>query len=167
MSSSVILMDMRLAPGLVVLLFLIGCGCSDREATSEGRLREVAEAGARVMPFDLERTTHVFSEEPWGGEQRVISDHAEAEQVALVRSHLAEEAERFARGDFTSPARIHGHDMPGLDVLRASAQMLEIRYTDVENGGSIAYRSQDPRVIAALHAWFSAQRADHGPHAAH
>lgn len=34
--------------------------------------------------------------------------------VALIRSHLAEEAERFARGDFHDPAMIHGDDMAGL-----------------------------------------------------
>jgi len=158
---------MRLTSVLSLLLCLIACGRADREAATDARVREVAEAGARVMPFDLEHSTHVFSDEAWGGEQRVISDRAEADQVALIRSHLAEEAGRFARGDFTSPERIHGHDMPGLDVLRESAQALEVRYADVENGGAIAYRSQDPRVIAALHAWFAAQRSDHGRHAAH
>lgn len=158
---------MRTASILSLLLLLVACGRADQAAPADARLREVAEAGAGVMPFDLERTTHVFSDEPWGGEQRVISDLAEADQVALIRSHLAEEAGRFARGDFTSPERIHGHDMPGLDVLRESAQALDVRYSDVENGGAIAYRSQDPRVIAALHAWFGAQRSDHGRHAAH
>jgi len=158
---------MPLICALVLLLLLAACGPSDREATTDARQREVAETGARVMPFDLERTTHVFTDEPWGGEQRVVSDQSEAEQVALIRSHLAEEAERFARGEFTSPERIHGHDMPGLDVLRTSAGTLAVSYSDVESGGAIAYRSQDPRVITALHAWFGAQRSDHGRHAAH
>lgn len=127
----------------------------------------IAEAGAQVMPFDLERTTHTFTDEPWGGRQVVVSNDGDAEQSALIRSHLSDEAAKFARGDFASPEAIHGREMPGLDVLRARHSSVEVSYADISGGGSITYRSQDRASIDAIHAWFQAQRSDHGAHAAH
>lgn len=136
-------------------------------SASAERQQAVAQAGAEVMPFDLERTTHTFTDEPWGGRQVVVSDDGDAQQVALIRSHLSEEAARFARGDFASPEAIHGHDMPGLEVLRERYGSVEVSYADIAGGGSITYRSQDRGSIDAIHAWFQAQRSDHGAHAAH
>jgi hypothetical protein len=161
-------MDLRPAIGLLGVVLLIGCEpAAAPPVPSEARLHEVAEAGAKVMPFDLERTTHVFRDEPWGGELRVVSDGAEAEQVALIRRHLGDESAHFARGDFASPERIHGHDMPGLAVLRERASAIAVQYAELEDGATITFRSEDPAVVAALHTWFAAQRSDHGRHAAH
>ena len=42
------------------------------EKADEKRLDEVAERGAHVMPFDLEKTTHIFSKTDTGGIQQVI-----------------------------------------------------------------------------------------------
>jgi hypothetical protein len=131
------------------------------------RLEAVAQAGAQVMPFDLERSTHSFLDRPWGGEQIVVSDDGDAQQIALIRSHLSAEATRFSHGEFGSPEAIHGHDMPGLAALRTHHAAIDIAYSDVPNGASVAYRSQDRAVVDAIHEWFEAQRVDHGPHASH
>jgi hypothetical protein len=147
------------------LLACLAFASCAQDAAHEHRLRQVAEAGAQVMPFDLERSTHVFTDTPWGGEQVVVSDDGDATQIALIRSHLADEAARFARGDFGSPEQIHGHDMPGLAVLREAR--LDVAYAEVQGGGKITYRAEDAAAIEAIHAWFAAQRSDHGPHAAH
>ena len=135
-----------------------GEGDGDRQA-------EVAARGATVMPFDLDRTTHVFTPLPDGGVQRVVVDGRDRSQVPLIRAHLRTEARRFARGDFGDPAAIHGHQMPGLRTLRAHAAKLDVRYAPVAAGARIRYRSRDRRVVQALHAWFAAQRSDHGAHA--
>jgi hypothetical protein len=134
-------------------------GDDDREA-------RVAERGAKVMPFDLDRTTHVFRRSPDGGVQTVVADDpADGRQVALVREHLHKEAEAFRRGDFDDPMAIHGEQMPGLAALRASAGRIEITYEDVPSGGRIRYETRDAALVAALHAWFEAQVMDHGAHA--
>jgi len=140
---------------------------SARESASPERLEAVAQAGAQVMPFDLERTTHSFLDRAWGGEQIVVSDDGDAQQVALIRAHLSDEAARFSRGDFGSPEAIHGHDMPGLAVLRDQHAAINVAYSELPNGASITYRSQDSAVVGAIHEWFEAQRTDHGPHASH
>ena len=94
---------------LAAAALLAACGGSELEERQDA----VAEAGAAVMPFDLERTTHTFEPLPDGGLQTVLSDDGDAGQIALIRSHLAEEAERFAAGDFHDPSMIHGEDMAG------------------------------------------------------
>ena len=155
--------------GRVVLLVLaVGLGLfalSGLVVHDHSRQQEVAARGAEVMPFDLDRTTHRFEAQPWGGVQTVVADEPDAEQVALVRAHLREEAGRFSRGDFDDPMAIHGMEMPGLTELRTGADRFEIGYADVPTGARLTYRTAEPELVRALHAWFDAQVSDHGSHA--
>jgi hypothetical protein len=129
------------------------------------RRAAVAERGAAVMPFDLARTVHRFDDAADGGTETVTTrDPADAAQQALVRVHLATEAQRFAHGDFSDPAAIHGEAMPGLAALRAAGTALRVEYREVAGGAALRFASADPAVVRALHAWFAAQRGDHGAH---
>lgn len=135
--------------------------------TAHNRQAEVAARGEQVMPFDLERTTHSFTKTSTGGTQRVVSDDGDEGQIGLIRAHLITEAEAFGRGNFGSPERIHGIDMPGLAVLRQAGSALSVAYIDTPMGGQITYATSRPEVVAALHLWFDAQTSDHGNHAEH
>ncbi len=136
-------------------------------ATATGRLEEVATRGAEVMPFDLEETTHIFEKREDGGLQQVIADNAsDDEQIRLIRVHLREEAGRFQQGDFHDPAKIHGADMAGLHELVMGHERITIVYSDLPAGAQILYTTADDQLVAAIHAWFDAQLADHGEHAA-
>jgi len=152
-------MTMTLATSAV----LLAAACSAPDLPR--RQAEVAEAGARVMPFDLDATTHVFEKVESGGVQSVVADSDDAVQIELVRAHLLEEAQRFARGDFHDPAMIHGEDMAGLHELVMGHERLSVTYRDVARGGEIRYISQDPALVDAIHRWFDAQLVDHGEHA--
>lgn len=135
---------------------------------AQTRQGEVAARGAKVMPFDLEQTTHVFQKLDDGGLQKVVAkDPSNKKQIALIQSHLKEEAEKFRKGDFSDPAKIHGEDMPGLAPLKAGAAKIDIRYTALSDGGQIRYTTKDAKMVTALHQWFSAQLSDHGDHATH
>ena len=130
------------------------------------RQAEVAAQGAEVMPFDLDQTTHIFQPLDDGGLQTVVAkDEANAEQISLIQAHLAEEAAKFQAGDFSDPATIHGHDMPGLKALSAGHRELEVQYTALPNGAKIRYRTDSEPLVTAVHDWFAAQRSDHGHHA--
>jgi hypothetical protein len=132
-------------------------------ASQETRQEEIAEKGARVMPFDLEETTHVFEKTRTGGVQEVVADDPnDVEQVALIREHLEEEAAAFRRGDLSDPSEIHGEEMPGLEDLEAGAKEMDIRYSELPDGAKIEYEASDPALVAALHDWFDAQVSDHG-----
>ena len=114
------------------------------------------------MPFSLEETLHVFEMTVEGGLQDVVArEGGGPEPIDLIREHLREQAERFARGDFGDPASIHGEDMPGLAELAAGAEGLEVVYSDLPDGGRITYTSGDPALITAIHRWFGAQLSDH------
>lgn len=146
----------------LIILVWMAVGCN---STAPDRQEQVAESGAEVMPFDLERTTHIFEKLENGGLQRVVSDDGDSEQVELIRMHLADEAERFGQGDFHDPMMIHGEDMAGLHELTIGADRLSITYSDIDNGGRILYTTEDGDLVTALHAWFDQQVADHGEHA--
>lgn len=125
----------------------------------------VERRSGEVMPFDLNRTMHVFAPTSDGGVQTVTVHDGDPRQVALVRSHLRKEAAAFAAGDFSDPARIHGTNMPGLARLRAGARRISVSYAQTPDGASIRYKTADPHLVAALHTWFAAQVKDHGAHA--
>ncbi|MEU4678357.1 hypothetical protein [Micromonospora sp. NPDC023737] len=133
---------------------------------SSSRQAEVADRGASVMPFDLDRTTHQFTKTDTGGVQTVVADDPQdATQITLIRQHLTAEVNRFRRGDFTDPARIHGNQMPGLETLRAHGGRITIDYTATSDGGRVTYTTSDAELRDALHHWFDAQVSDHGQHA--
>ena len=133
---------------------------------AQTRQEEVAKRGTEVMPFDLEQTTHVFQALEDGGLQKVVvKNPSNQKQIALIQSHLKEESERFRKGDFSDPTKIHGDDMPGLAQLKAGAKEINVRYTALPDGAEIRYTSKDPKLVMALHHWFSAQLSDHGHHA--
>jgi hypothetical protein len=134
------------------------------QAADAGRQADVARRGADVMPFSLDATTHVFTKTAQGGTQRVVAKNsADAQQVRLVREHLREIETQFSQGDFSGPSHIHGSDMPGLEQLKAAPPgAISIAYRNVRGGAELAYRTADPRLVSALHAWFDAQLADHG-----
>jgi hypothetical protein len=97
----------------------------------------------------------------------VVKDPSNKKQIALIRSHLREESEKFGKGDFSDPAKIHGEDMPGLAQLKAGAAKIDVRYSALPDGAQIRYTAKDPKLVTALHQWFSAQLSDHGAHATH
>jgi len=118
------------------------------------------------MPFDLERTTHVFEPATYGGVQSVVADDpSDKVQVRLIREHLRAEAAAFSGGDFGDPAEIHGDDMPGLAELRRGYREINLTFEATPSGARITYRSDDSAIVGALHAWFEAQVGDHGEHA--
>jgi hypothetical protein len=135
---------------------------------AQTRQEEVAKRGAQVMPFDLEQTTHVFQKLEDGGLQKVVvKNPANKKQIALIQSHLKEESEKFRKGDFSDPGKIHGEGMPGLAELKVGAARIDVGYAALPDGAQIRYTTKDAKLIAALHRWFDAQLSDHGHHATH
>jgi hypothetical protein len=150
---------------LAAAMLILGGAIAAVALGGDGQTRQeaVAERGARVMPFSLDATTHVFDATATGGTQRVVADDPnDREQIHLIREHLRREAEAFQHGEFADPQTIHGRHMPGLAALRAGYQRIEVRYRDLPDGARIDYRTADPSLAAAIRDWFDAQLGDHG-----
>ena len=134
-----------------------------RAEADPARRAEVDARGAQVMPFDLDRTRHVFTDRLDGGVQTVTAlEPGDTRNVGLIQEHLRKEADRFARGDFADPTTIHGQDMPGLAELTAGAARIRVRYERLPGGARLRYTTSDPALVDAIHAWFRAQGMDHG-----
>lgn len=133
-------------------------------ATLKARQSMIHNAGANVMPFDLNQTMHVFKKTDDGGIQQVIvKDPSNNEQqIGLIQMHLQMEAGLFQQGNFQDPAKLHGQTMPGLDDLKNGVADVRITYSSLINGGQITYSTSNQKLIQAIHKWFDAQLSDHG-----
>jgi hypothetical protein len=150
----------RLATALSCLALVASCGNG-----TAARRAEVAERGAKVMPFDLSVTSHRFTKTRDGGVQTVTADDpADNAQVRLIRQHLREERDNFARGDYDDPARIHGMNMPGVAQLSAGYERISVSYSNVASGAELTYTTNDTDLVDAIHVWFDRQVMDHGTH---
>lgn len=123
---------------------------------------ELDPRGDRVMGFDHSRTTHHFRIEPDGGVIQVeANDTADAESRQAIRTHLAEIAGAFSRGDFSSPYAIHQRVLPGVPVLIEKKEAVRYLYEETERGAQVRITTQDPGAVAAVHEFLRAQIGDH------
>ena len=152
---------------VAALLTISGAACGSDQDLAE-RQEAVAQAGADVMPFPLDETTHIFTDTPSGGRQDVVADDPTDENsIEAIRDHLAEETTKFQIGDFSDPEAIHGSAMPGLAALEAGFDQIDVELLETATGAAITYTTQDPDLVSAIHLWFEAQTSDHGSHAEH
>ncbi len=131
-------------------------------AQTVGQHDHAVHMGASVMPFDLDRSTHVFARTITGGTQDVVSKDSDPAQIAMIRSHLRGEADAFALGNYAHPAAIHGSAMPGLAELQAGAARMQVVFEQLPAGARLRFVTRDPALVDALHRWFVAQVHDHG-----
>ena len=123
---------------------------------------ELDQRGDRVMGFDHARTTHHFRIEPDGGVIQVeANDTADAESRQAIRTHLAEIAQAFSRGDFSAPFAIHQRVMPGVPILIEKKEGVRYRYQETERGAQVRITTEDPGAVAAVHEFLRAQIGDH------
>ncbi len=147
-------------------LLLTSCFVMAETIPDAKRLDDVAERGAHVMPFALDKTLHVFTKNNSGGTQQVLAKNVQdAEQIKLIQQHLSMLALKFAKGDFSGPKRIHGETMPGLAQLATAANQIQFNYHALANGAQLDYVASEPQLIDAIHAYFDAQLSDHARHA--
>jgi hypothetical protein len=52
--------------------------------------------------------------------------------------------------------------MPGLAELQANPSAIEVSYNALPDGGQISFKTNDLRMLTAIHRWFGAQLSEHG-----
>ena len=141
----------------VILLF------SHSGTSAETKQEMVHHMSHHVMPFDISKTIHVFRMTESGGVQKVLArDPSETDQILLIRKHMSHEAEKFGRGDYTDPTKLHGADMPGLAELRANPSKVKVSYSELPEGAQLTFETKDLSMLTAIHRWFGAQLSEHG-----
>lgn len=160
-------MNQFFTASFLLVLFIASLPIHAVEKADEKRLDEVAERGAHVMPFDLEKTTHIFTKTDTGGIQQVIAkDKSDTAQIDLIRLHLSQITKEFQQGDYSNPEKIHGASMPGLAELKAAKSgQINIVYKELPDGAEITYSTHIEKLKLAIHRWFDAQLSDHARHA--
>lgn len=147
------------AANAIAVLLLLNCSIAFAQTTQE----RVHTMSHNVMPFDMSKTIHIFKMTESGGIERIlVRDPRDVDQVALIRHHLKREAEKFQRGDYSDPAKLHGSDMPGLKELEANASQIKVSYSELPKGAQITFKTKSLRLLTAIHRWFGAQLSEHG-----
>lgn len=141
------------------IVFLLNTPLSFAQTQQE----HVHDMSHSVMSFDISETIHIFKMTEEGGIQQVISRDVDAvHQVMMIQQHLRYEAERFKRGDYSDPEKLHGQAMPGLKELQDGGAEINVSYADVPLGGQITFTTTDLHLLTAIHRWFGAQLSEHG-----
>ncbi len=150
----------------VMVAATVSTAVNAQTPANPARLDEVADRGSHVMPFNLDKTQHIFNKTEHGGVQQVIAKQAtDSEQIGLIRQHLLDISERFKQGDFSRQQSIHGANMPGLRELAANYRSVRFDYRPLPNGAEIEYAAEDTGLVDAIHRLFNAQLSDHARHA--
>jgi len=103
------------------------------------QLRQEAVVEPGAVPFDLEKTTHVFEATGSRSVAKVKSDDdADAEQSSLRRGSSGRKR-ASSGGNLSDLVAIHGEEMPGLKELEAGAERTDFRYAELPNGVRIEY----------------------------
>ena len=132
-------------------------------AVGQTTQEHIHEMGQTVMPFDLNKTTHIFKMTDSGGVQSVVvKDAKDKDQVTLVRQHLRHEAEAFERGDYADPTSLHGATMPGVSELKVHHAEITVSYAELPLGAALVFETQNRHLVTAIHRWFGAQLSEHG-----
>ncbi len=143
--------------GLTVALALVSSPGSAQTAAQHQAM--VLSHGAQVMPFDEHVAMHMFTPNSLGGTLEVMVHNMNPKQIESVRAHLRSEAAKFAVGDYSDAAYIHGKTMPGLDGMEKN--VIAVRYSDTRMGGQIVFWGSNPEGIQSVHKWLASQTSDH------
>jgi hypothetical protein len=128
----------------------------------DAHLAAAGERGEKAMGFSQTRTTHHFTLKPDGGVIRVeVNDPKDAENLGIIRRHLAHIARAFAEGDFDTPALVHDRVPPGVPVMRRLKSEIRYAYEETAGGALVRITTKNAEALAAIHDFLRFQIADH------
>ena len=130
-------------------------------AREDSAFRAMQARGMVVMGVDQDSSIHRFEALTDGGRIELRRDRDDSAGAATIRAHLRGIARRFAAGDFTAPAEVHGETVPGVPVMRARRTAIRYEVFDLPRGAELRVRSTDPLAVEAIHRFLAYQRREH------
>jgi hypothetical protein len=122
----------------------------------------VMENGEKEMGFSQTATTHHFLIMKDGGAIQVeANDSKNTNDRDKIRVHLAEIAKQFQNGIFTTPFAIHGQVPPGVPEMDNLKNEIRYGYEETEKGARVRISTDNPKALAAIHAFLKFQIEDH------
>jgi hypothetical protein len=147
-----------------VLLLCAACGGRPAPAPAapdDARFAGVQSRGHTAMGVDQYTSAHRFDDLPDGGRIELQRGADDPEGVRVIRAHLREIADAFARGDFRTPAFVHAGEVPGTAVMAAKRGAIAYTFRELPRGGEVRITTADPEAVRAIHAFLAFQRTDH------
>jgi hypothetical protein len=154
-----------------ILPVVLLAACTDRTPLHSGNARasslgdsafvQVQTRGRLAMGVDQYSSTHSFEPLPDGGRITLVRDSVDPAGVDRIRSHMAEIASAFSRGDFSVPGFVHDRPVPGTAIMAARRSRFSYLVDSVPHGGSLRLRSSDSVAVSAIHQFLAFQRRDH------
>jgi len=117
--------------------------------------------GQMAMGVDQYQNSHRFDVTDYGGRIELQSDKGDSLEIAQIRAHLRGIEHSFQAGDFTTPAFVHAHDMPGTSVLTAKRALIEYSYADLPRGGEVRLTTNDADAKKGIREFLEAQSMEH------
>lgn len=159
---------MRTTVVLMLAAAVVGCGDEPGSATGEPpddtAFAALQERGAAPegMGVDQYSSVHRFDDLPDGGRIEFQDSVGDDIAVARIRAHLQEIAADFARGDFSTPAFVHGMaEVPGTQTMAERSEAISYTYHPLPRGGEIRIETGDAAALRAIHEFLAFQRLDH------
>lgn len=108
------------------------------------------------------RSTHSFRLFDDGGAIELrATDHADEGTIKAIRRHLQEITAEFEKGDFSTPAFVHGYAPDGVAQLERLRSSIRYRYERLNGGGRIRITTSSAEALAAVHAFLRFQVIEH------
>jgi hypothetical protein len=157
-------------PGAVLLMTLLACrppspaqsrASSTPSLPDDSAFAEVQRRGHVAMGVDQYSSTHKFEPLPDGGRITLTRVGADPVGVERIRTHMAEIATAFQRGDFTLPGFVHDRAVPGTAIMAARHARISYHADTVPLGGTLRIHTTDSTALAGIHQFLAFQRGDH------
>ena len=129
--------------------------------SGDSSFAKMQQRGQMAMGVDQYMSSHKFDITSDGGRIELQSDKDDSLAVAQIRAHMKLIQHAFAAGDFSTPAFVHAHDMPGTDVMARKAAAITYTYGDLPRGGEVRITTSDAEAKAAIAQFLEAQRKEH------
>lgn len=128
----------------------------------DSHLKTVNEQGDKAMGFSHEKTTHHFRLFADGGAIEVAANGSQdTESRDQIKKHLGHIAQMFSGGNFDAPMLTHGKVPPGVPVLQKLKAEVTYAFEEMENGGRVRIKTNNPEALAAVHEFLRFQVSDH------
>lgn len=123
---------------------------------------ELNERGEREMGFSQNTTTHHFLMYSDGGAIQVeVNNEKDTDNLEKIRKHLAQVAESFTKGDFSTPLAVHAELPPGTKTMQLLKTKISYTYVETDKGAQVKIRTQDQVGLFAIYDFLRYQIIDH------